>query len=95
MAHSFQYGLNLFSTAMKASRPTTVEEAWVRLSEWTSVLSVLSQVRDEYKDASSKFLRQSEEQIKKYEALINTFASELPPVEEDEMPSLVAIEQTV
>lgn len=95
MAHSFHYGLNLFSTAMKASHPTTVEEAWVRLSDWTTVLSVLSQVDDEYKDASSKFLRQSEEQIKKYEALIKTFASEPPPVEENEMPSLVAIEQTV
>jgi hypothetical protein len=80
---------------MKASRPTTVEEAWVRLSEWTTVLSVLSQVGDEYKDASSKFIRQSEEQIKKYEALIKTFPSESPPAEEDDMPSLVAMEQTV
>jgi hypothetical protein len=59
MAHSFQYGLNTFSTAVKASRPTTVEEAWVRLSEWTTVLSVFRKVDDEYKDASSKFLRQS------------------------------------
>lgn len=95
MSHSFQYGLSTFSDAMKASRPTTVEESWVRLSQWTIVNNILASVADEYKDAASKFLSESEEQIKKYEALIKTFASKPPPAEEHDMPSLVAIEQTV
>jgi hypothetical protein len=95
MAYLFQHALFSFSKAMKATRPTTVEDAWVRLSEWTTVLTLLSSVRDEDKDSASQFLSESERQIKKYEALIKTFTTDPPLQEEDEMPPLAAMEQTV